>query len=79
MSLTKTNKDVADLKNNLINNIRECVDMFKNVFVFSFENMRTVAFKEVRAAWTDSRCVNTPRCCRCLQPPHPRCTPARGV
>ena len=54
VTLSKTTAKPA-LKEDLVNSIRECVDMFSNAFVFTFENMRTVAFKDVRAAWKDSR------------------------
>ena len=55
VSLTKTGKNVGELKANLVDSIRECVDLFRNAFLFSFENMRTSHFKDVRAEWKDSR------------------------
>ena len=38
-----------------MNKIREAVDNFKFIYVLQFDNMRTNAFKDLRAQLTDSR------------------------
>lgn len=41
----------------VINKLRECLDEFNALYVFSFEHMRSAKFKDVRIDWRDSRCV----------------------
>ncbi|ETW06686.1 hypothetical protein H310_02868 [Aphanomyces invadans] len=53
--LTQTNKKGAELKKGVVEAIRQAVDEFETVYVFSFENMRTNHFKVVRADFSDSR------------------------
>ena len=40
--------------------LRECMDEFNSLYVFSFEHMRSAKFKDVRIDWRDSRCVGRP-------------------
>lgn len=55
VSLTKTVAKPKERKESLIEKIRESIDEHKNIFVFSFENMRAAQFKELRVEWADSR------------------------
>jgi len=55
ISLTKTQPKGADFKRKIINDVREGLDEYENVFVFAFENMRTVVFKDVRTRFADSK------------------------
>ncbi|XP_038677647.1 mRNA turnover protein 4 homolog [Scyliorhinus canicula] len=55
VSLTKTTKKGLQIKQNLIEELRKCVDTYKNVFVFSIENMRNNKLKDMRSAWKHSR------------------------
>ena len=54
-ALTKTDGKGAKLKMELVEKIRTSVDKFDNIYVFSFENMRTNLFKQVRVKLNDSR------------------------
>ncbi|XP_076843354.1 mRNA turnover protein 4 homolog [Brachyhypopomus gauderio] len=55
VSLTKTTKKGLESKQNLIEELRKCVDTYRYVFIFSVENMRNNKLKDVRAAWKHSR------------------------
>jgi mRNA turnover protein 4 len=55
VSLTKTGRKDKDFKTAAISTIRDNVENFSNIFVFSFENMRTAVFKDVRIALNDSK------------------------
>ncbi|XP_078095000.1 mRNA turnover protein 4 homolog [Mustelus asterias] len=55
VSLTKTTKKGLKVKQNLIEELRKCVDTYKNLFVFSVENMRNNKLKDIRGAWKHSR------------------------
>ena len=55
VSLTKTKPKDKDFKAAQINELREAMDEYESVFVFSYENMRTVVFKEVREHFKDSK------------------------
>ncbi|GCC32704.1 mRNA turnover protein 4 homolog [Chiloscyllium punctatum] len=55
VSLTKTTKKGLQVKQNLIEELRKCVDTYKNLFVFSIENMRNNKLKDMRSAWKHSR------------------------
>uniref|UniRef100_A0A672FEP3 Ribosome assembly factor mrt4 n=1 Tax=Salarias fasciatus TaxID=181472 RepID=A0A672FEP3_SALFA len=37
------------------NNLRKCVDTYRNLFIFSMENMRNNKLKDIRTAWKHSR------------------------
>nr|CCA14209.1 mRNA turnover protein 4 putative [Albugo laibachii Nc14] len=54
-TLTKTSKKGSELKKNIVASLREAVDEYGAVFVFSFENMRTNHLKDVRMELRDSR------------------------
>jgi mRNA turnover protein 4 len=55
VSLTKTQPKGAEFKSKIIADVREGLDKYENVFVFRFENMRTVVFKDVRARFEESK------------------------
>ncbi|KAJ3190074.1 mRNA turnover 4 [Gaertneriomyces sp. JEL0708] len=46
--LTKTEKKGREGKENAFNLVRECIDKYKHVYIFSVENMRNTYLKEVR-------------------------------
>lgn len=56
-TLTKTSKKGSELKKSIVASLREAVDQYGAVFVFSFENMRTNHLKDVRMELRDSRFV----------------------
>uniref|UniRef100_A0A0B6YBL6 Ribosome assembly factor mrt4 n=1 Tax=Arion vulgaris TaxID=1028688 RepID=A0A0B6YBL6_9EUPU len=55
VSLTQTRKKGLELKQKLIEKIRDVVDKYVNIFVFSVHNMRNVQLKEIRQEWSHSR------------------------
>ena len=48
-------KEKKNQKQQLIDTVQKCVDEYERVFAFSFENMRTNKFKDLRQTWKDSR------------------------
>lgn len=56
-ALTKVDKKTNDLKQKVVESVREAVDSYATVFAFSFVNMRTNHFKDVRVDFRDSRYV----------------------
>jgi len=56
VSLTNTRKrPFAETKQSLINEVRECVDNYSRIFVFSVQNMRNSKLKDIRQDWKHSR------------------------
>jgi len=55
ISLTRTKKKGLETKQNLVEEIRKCIDEFARVFVFSVEHMRNNKLKDVRMEWRHSR------------------------
>jgi mRNA turnover protein 4 len=55
VSLTKTDSKGREGKNKNIELVRKCLDEYQNLFAFTYENMRTAAFKEVRMHFKESR------------------------
>ena len=55
VSLTQTKSKGKELKNDVVNSIREAVDNYKFAYVLEFDNMRTNAFKELRSQLNDCR------------------------
>lgn len=55
MTLSKVKAHRKDLKRGLLEKVRESVDKYDRAFVFSYENMRSSKFKDVRGMFTDSR------------------------
>ncbi|TYZ68211.1 hypothetical protein PybrP1_012987 [[Pythium] brassicae (nom. inval.)] len=54
-ALTKVDKKTNGLKQKVVESVREAVDAYDSVFAFSFVNMRTNHFKDVRMEFRDSR------------------------
>ncbi|KAJ9590702.1 hypothetical protein L9F63_016218, partial [Diploptera punctata] len=55
ISLTKTKKKGLTFKQQLVDEIRRCVDNYKRIFVFSVQNMRNAKLKDLRTEWKHSR------------------------
>jgi len=55
VTLTNTKKQGRAHKTELVDKIRAAVDEFENLFLLSFQNMRSNKFKQVRMEWKDSR------------------------
>ncbi|RNA04320.1 mRNA turnover 4 -like protein [Brachionus plicatilis] len=55
VSLTVTKKKGLEFKQNLISEIRECLDTHDNLFIISMFNQRNLFLKELRQKWTDSK------------------------
>ncbi|XP_063001558.1 mRNA turnover protein 4 homolog [Elgaria multicarinata webbii] len=55
VSLTKTTKKGLEVKQNLIEELRKCVDTYKYLFIFSIANVRNNKLKDIRNAWKHSR------------------------
>ncbi|KAG2320809.1 hypothetical protein Bca4012_056148 [Brassica carinata] len=48
VTLSKTKKKGREHKESIVNGIREAVERYSSVYVFSFKNMRNIKFKEFR-------------------------------
>ncbi|XP_048374972.1 mRNA turnover protein 4 homolog [Sphaerodactylus townsendi] len=55
VSLTKTTKKGLQFKQNLIEELRKCVDTYKYLYIFSIANVRNNKLKDIRNAWKHSR------------------------
>lgn len=55
ISLTRTKKKGLETKQNLVEEIRKCIDEYARIFVFSVEHMRNNKLKDVRMEWRHSR------------------------
>lgn len=55
ISLTKTDKKGLALKQKIVEDVRNCVEKYKSVYLFTFANMRNEKMKEVREEWKPSR------------------------
>ncbi|TDH73480.1 uncharacterized protein CCR75_003085 [Bremia lactucae] len=53
--LTKANKKGNELKKSVVDAIRNAVNTYDSIFVFTFQNMRSNHFKDVRMEFKDSR------------------------
>jgi ribosomal protein L10 len=51
--LTKVKVDRKSLKTGVIETIHQSVDAYTNLFVISFENLRSAKLKELRREWCD--------------------------
>lgn len=43
------------MKKKLVEVLREAIDEYKSIYLFSFENMRAAKFKDVRMDWRESK------------------------
>lgn len=58
ISLTKTERKGLQWKNQIVEDIRNCVQKYPNIFLFSVHNMRNNLLKELRSEWKkDSRFI----------------------
>lgn len=48
VTLSKTKKKGREHKENIVNSIREAIEKYDSIYVFTFENMRNLKFKEFR-------------------------------
>lgn len=48
VTLSKTKKKGREHKETIVNSIRQAAEDYSSVYVFSFENMRNLKFKEFR-------------------------------
>nr|CAG4638673.1 EOG090X0BJA [Cyclestheria hislopi] len=55
ISLTQTKKKNLGWKQQLVEDVRTCVDKYSYVYLFSVQNMRNNKLKYVRNEWKDSR------------------------
>lgn len=55
ISLTRTKKKGLETKQSLIEEVRDSVDKYAKIVVFSVENMRNNKIKDVRNSWKHSR------------------------
>ncbi|XP_066148559.1 mRNA turnover protein 4 homolog [Euwallacea fornicatus] len=55
ISLTKTDKKGLALKQKIVDDIRNCVQKYQSIYLFTFKNMRNEKMKEVREQWKPSR------------------------
>jgi len=55
VSLTKTKKKGSSAKHSLVDAIRQSLDEYSHIFLFSVDNMRNSKLKDIRDEWTDSR------------------------
>jgi mRNA turnover protein 4 len=53
--LTVTKTKGKENKNELFDGIRNCIEEYERIFVFSVENMRNTYLKDVRNTFVDSR------------------------
>ena len=51
ISLTKTDRKGLAWKQNIIEDVRRCVQKYPNIFVFQVENMRNNLLKDLRKEW----------------------------
>lgn len=58
ISLTKTERKGLQWKQHIVEDIRNCVQKYPNIFLFSVQNMRNNLLKELRSEWKkDSRFI----------------------
>jgi hypothetical protein len=55
VSLTKTTSKGKTLKTKLAEVLRQAVDEYKRLYVFSYNNIRTSKFRDVRMDWKESK------------------------
>ncbi|XP_016920509.1 mRNA turnover protein 4 homolog [Apis cerana] len=55
ISLTKTSKKGLALKQQIVEDVRNCVEKYARIFLLSVHNMRNNKLKDLRSEWKDSR------------------------
>ncbi|EGC36781.1 hypothetical protein DICPUDRAFT_31349, partial [Dictyostelium purpureum] len=53
--LTKVTKNPGEKKKKLINTIKDTIDNYKSIYLFTYENMRNNKLKALRTAWSTSK------------------------
>lgn len=53
--MTKTNKKGLALKQQIVEDVKRCVEKFNSIYVFSVHNMRNELMKDLRLEWKPSR------------------------
>lgn len=48
VTLSKTKKKDKEQKESLVKSVRDCLDQYTSLYIFSFENMRNIKFKEFK-------------------------------
>eukprot|EP00250_Pteridium_aquilinum_P005509 c15590_g1_i1 orf=122-814(+) len=54
VTLSKTKKKGRESKESLVKTVRQCLDDYSTLYIFAFENMRNIKFKEFRDSLKDS-------------------------
>ena len=57
VSLTVAQKGGREKKEQLVEDVRDCLEAYKYVFIFNTNNMRNTKLKDIRNKWADSRWV----------------------
>ncbi|CAH0546873.1 unnamed protein product [Brassicogethes aeneus] len=55
ISLTKTDKKGLALKQKIAEDVKNCVEKFNSVYVFTYKNIRNDKMKEIREQWKPSK------------------------
>lgn len=55
VSLTKTDKKGLALKQKIVEDVRNCVEKYKSIYVFTYKNMRNEKMQDIRQEWKPSR------------------------
>ena len=55
INLTQTSKKDREFKSKIISDVREALDEYDGLFLFTYDNMRSTKFKEVRQEFRDGR------------------------
>jgi mRNA turnover protein 4 len=48
VTLSKTKKKGKEQKESLVKTVRDCLDEYSSLYIFSYENMRNTKFKEFK-------------------------------
>lgn len=54
-NMTATKAKGGPAKEHLIEKVRDCVEQYKHLYIFTVENMRNNHLKQIRTDWVDSR------------------------
>ncbi|KAI4470030.1 mrna turnover protein 4 mrto4 [Holotrichia oblita] len=55
ISLTKTDKKGLAFKQKIVEDVRNCVEKYKSIYVFTYKNMRNEKMQDIRQEWKPSR------------------------
>ena len=67
VTLSKTKKKGKEQKESLVKSVRDSLDEYMSLYIFSFENMRNTKFKEFKEKLKSSSryCIPSPSVERC--------------